>query len=322
MSDKKYYWLKLKKDFFKRHDMQIIESMPNGKDYLLFYLKLLCESIDHEGNLRFSENIPYNEQMLATITNTNVDVVRQAIKIFSELGMMDVLDDGTYFMNEVNKLMGSETYWAERKRKQKLKIANEDMKYITVLSSELLRLPNGETRYVDNKRYGGNAFKVYERAKGVCEICGSSENLCIHHMNGYSNEMDDLIVVCRKCHRQIEVGNIDVGNIPIESNENPTSQAKSIEIEKDIDIDIDKDINKDIENKIIYLLSSSKNIYIGMKLENEFNETLKMMIKAGQVTKVIPEQGRLEDLMKEMIFDRQDVSNKQGYLIECFKHEG
>ena len=123
MSGKKYYWLKLKKDFFKRHDMQIIESMPNGKDYLLFYLKLLCESIDHEGNLRFSENIPYNEQMLATITNTNVDVVRQAIKIFSELGMMDVLDDGTYFMNEVNKLMGSETYWAERKRKQKLKIA-------------------------------------------------------------------------------------------------------------------------------------------------------------------------------------------------------
>lgn len=91
-------------------------------------------------------------------------------------------------------------------------------------------------------------------------------------------------------------------------------------VSTDIDIDLDKDI--DIENKIIYLLSSSKDIYIGMKLENEFNETLKMMIKAAQVTKVIPTQGRLEDLMKEMIFDRQDVSNKQGYLIECFKHEG
>lgn len=91
-------------------------------------------------------------------------------------------------------------------------------------------------------------------------------------------------------------------------------------VSTDIDIDLDKDI--DIENKIIYLLSSSKNTYIGMKLENEFNETLMMMIKAAQVTKIIPTQGRLEDLMKEMIFDRQDVSNKQGYLIECFKHEG
>ena len=117
--DKKYYWLKLKRDFFKRHDIQIIEAMPNGKDYILFYLKLLCESVDHDGNLRFSEQIPYNEQMLSTITNTNVDVVRSAIKIFSELGMMDVLDDGTYFMNEVEKMIGSETYWAERKRIQK-----------------------------------------------------------------------------------------------------------------------------------------------------------------------------------------------------------
>lgn len=104
--ENKYYWLKLKRDFFKRHDIKIIESMPNGKDYVLFYLKLLCESVDHEGNLRFSEQIPYDAQMLSVITNTNVDVVRSAIKIFTELEMMDVLDDGTYFMNEVNKMMG------------------------------------------------------------------------------------------------------------------------------------------------------------------------------------------------------------------------
>lgn len=117
--DKRYYWLKLKRDFFKRHDIQIIESMPNGKDYILFYLKLLCESVDHEGNLRFSEQIPYNEQMLSTITNTNIDIVRSAIKIFSELHMMDVMDDGTYYMNEVNKMLGSESYWAQKKRNQR-----------------------------------------------------------------------------------------------------------------------------------------------------------------------------------------------------------
>lgn len=116
MENTKYYWLKLKKDFFKRHDIQIIESMPNGKDYILFYLKLLCESVDHNGNLRFSERIPYNEQMLSTITNTNVDIVRSAIKIFTELHMMDIMDDGTYYMSEVNKMLGGETAWAEKKR--------------------------------------------------------------------------------------------------------------------------------------------------------------------------------------------------------------
>lgn len=104
---KKYFWLKLKRDFFKRHDIQIIEAMPNGKDYILFYLKLLCESVDHEGRLRFSEQIPYNEHMLSTITNTNIDIVRAATKVFTELGMMEMLDDGTLFMLDTQKMVGS-----------------------------------------------------------------------------------------------------------------------------------------------------------------------------------------------------------------------
>lgn len=104
---KKYYWLRLKRDFFKRHDIQIIESLPNGKDYILFYLKLLCESVDHEGNLRFSDEIPYNEVMLATITNTNVDIVKSAIEMFVKLRMMDIMDDGTLYMSGVEKLIGS-----------------------------------------------------------------------------------------------------------------------------------------------------------------------------------------------------------------------
>lgn len=103
----KYYWLKLKKDFFKRHDIRIIEAMPNGKDYILFYLKLLVESVDHEGNLRFSDTIPYNAEMLSVITNTNIDIVKSALTVFTELKMIDVLDDSTIYMNEVSKMIGS-----------------------------------------------------------------------------------------------------------------------------------------------------------------------------------------------------------------------
>jgi predicted phage replisome organizer len=121
MADKKYYWLKLKRDFFKRHDIRIIEEMPNGKEYILFYLKLLLESIDHEGALRFSETVPYNEQMLSVITNTNIDIVRSAMKMFIELKMMDILDDQTVFMTEVEKLIGSESWSAERVRRHREK---------------------------------------------------------------------------------------------------------------------------------------------------------------------------------------------------------
>lgn len=121
IAEKKYYWLKLKRDFFKRHDVRIIEKMPNGKDYILFYLKMLLESIDHEGALRFSETIPYNEEMISVITDTNVDIVKSAMKLFVELGMVEILDDSTIYMNEVQRLIGSETAVAERVRKHREK---------------------------------------------------------------------------------------------------------------------------------------------------------------------------------------------------------
>ena len=114
---KKFYWLKLNRNFFKRHDIRIIEEMSNGKDYVLFYLKLLLESIDHEGSLRFSDTIPYNEQMLSVITNTNVDIVRSAMKLFTELNMVEIFDDHTIYMAEVEKMIGSESESAERVRR-------------------------------------------------------------------------------------------------------------------------------------------------------------------------------------------------------------
>lgn len=115
----RYYWLKLKRDFFKRHDIQIIESMPNGKDYVLFYLKLMVESIDHDGALRFSDTIPYNEQMLSVVTNTNIDTVRSAIKLLTELGIIEVMDDQTLYLKEVKSLIGSQTISAEKKQIQR-----------------------------------------------------------------------------------------------------------------------------------------------------------------------------------------------------------
>lgn len=122
MAGKKFYWLKLKRDFFKRHDIRIIEEMPNGKDYILFYLKMLLESIDHEGALRFSETIPYNEQMLSVVTNTNIDVVRSAMKVFLKLRMVEICDDETIYMNEVQRMIGSESASAARVRKHRAKL--------------------------------------------------------------------------------------------------------------------------------------------------------------------------------------------------------
>lgn len=119
--EKRYYWLKLKNDFFKQDEILIMEEMDNGKDYVLFYLKLLCASVEHNGNLRFTDAIPYNERMLATITKTNIDIVRSAMAVLQELGMVEILDDQTIYMLQVESMIGSESQVAERMRRMRLR---------------------------------------------------------------------------------------------------------------------------------------------------------------------------------------------------------
>ena len=122
---KKYFWLRLKRDFFKRHDIRILESMPNGKEIVLFYLKLLTESIDHEGKLRFSETVPYTPKMLSVITNTDEEIVEDALSALTELELIDFLDDETYIINGIQDMIGFETEWAKKKREYRDKIENE-----------------------------------------------------------------------------------------------------------------------------------------------------------------------------------------------------
>jgi predicted phage replisome organizer len=140
---KRYYWLKLKRDFFKRHDITVIESMPNGEKYLLFYLKLLLESVDHDGALRFSDTVPYNDTMLSAITRTDIDTVRGAVKLFESLGMMDILDDGTLYMKQVEAMTGAETDWAEKKR-----LYRHDHPQIADMSETM----SGQKRTMSDKR--------------------------------------------------------------------------------------------------------------------------------------------------------------------------
>lgn len=112
----KYYWLKLKRDFFKRHDIHILSKMPHGNDIILFYLKLLLESTDHEGELRFSEDVPYSVEMLAAITDTDTEIAEQAVEMLSKLKLYGVRADGTVVLTKFNDMVGSETQWAEKKR--------------------------------------------------------------------------------------------------------------------------------------------------------------------------------------------------------------
>ena len=56
--NKKYYYLKLKDNFFDTDAMIVMESMPDGHLYSNILLKLYLRSLKHEGKLMFNEFIP------------------------------------------------------------------------------------------------------------------------------------------------------------------------------------------------------------------------------------------------------------------------
>lgn len=146
MKSQKYFWLKLKKDFFKRHDIRIIEDMEDGKEFVLFYMKLLVESIDHNGNLRFNDDIPYEYTMLATITNSTLDVTERAMKVLTDLDMLETKPCGTIFMNGIEGMIGNRTHVADRVEKHRndkpLLPCNNDVteSNITVTQSKIIEL--------------------------------------------------------------------------------------------------------------------------------------------------------------------------------------
>lgn len=89
MSDnKRYYYLKLKENFFDSDEMVLLESMPDGYIYSNILLKLYLRSLKHEGKLMFNDRIPFNSTMLATITRHSVGVVEKAVQIFRDLQLI------------------------------------------------------------------------------------------------------------------------------------------------------------------------------------------------------------------------------------------
>ena len=88
MAEKKYYWLKLPRNFFGKHYIKILRAKENGELLVLFYMWMLTEAIDHEGRLRYSEDIPYDEEMLAEASGFALHIVTQAYQQFTKLQLV------------------------------------------------------------------------------------------------------------------------------------------------------------------------------------------------------------------------------------------
>ena len=81
----------MKDNFFDNEDMKLLEFQKNGIEYQNFYLKLCLLSLKYEGRLMFKDTIPYDLNMLSTITRHWIDTVKNAIGIFKSMKIIEIL---------------------------------------------------------------------------------------------------------------------------------------------------------------------------------------------------------------------------------------
>ena len=121
MADKrKYYYLKLKESYFDDDAIVLLESMPDGILYSNILLKLYLKSLKNGGKLQLDEHIPYTAQMIATLTRRQIGTVERALEIFRQLGLVEQLDSGAFYMTDIELMIGQSSTEAERKRAARL----------------------------------------------------------------------------------------------------------------------------------------------------------------------------------------------------------
>ena len=104
--------------------------MPNGYKYSNLLLKLYLKALKFDGALRLNEYIPYNVEMISAVVGMDIDTVRVAFDLFKKLKLVEILNDGTIYMLEIQNFIGKSTTEADRKRNYRKRIEEEKTKLI------------------------------------------------------------------------------------------------------------------------------------------------------------------------------------------------
>ncbi len=132
--NKKFYWIKLRTDFFNRDDIDFILSQKNGCEYIVLYQMLCLKSANNNGRLATEMNemiIPYDiNKIVRDMKHFDYDTVAVALELFKKMGLIYEEQDRVLRISGHENMIGFETEWAEKKRayrkKQYLLKMNED----------------------------------------------------------------------------------------------------------------------------------------------------------------------------------------------------
>lgn len=141
--NKKYYYIRLKENFFDSDEIKLLESIPNdGYKFSNILLKMYLKSLKYNGRLMFNERIPFNAEMLATVTGHSIGDVERAIEMFKKFGLIEVLETGEIYMLDIQSFIGKTSTEADRIKAYRRNIESKKRKGVQMYDK---RTPERET---------------------------------------------------------------------------------------------------------------------------------------------------------------------------------
>lgn len=120
MGEKKYYWIKLKTNFFNSEQIDFLMSQNEGSKYVVLYQMLCLNTANNDGELasKIGEMIvPYNVEKIVRDTKYfNENDVIVSLELFKKLGLIYEEDNQILKIANFEEMVGGESKWAEKKR--------------------------------------------------------------------------------------------------------------------------------------------------------------------------------------------------------------
>lgn len=116
--EKRYYWLKLKDDFFQSRKMKKLRKVAGGDTYTIIYLKLQLLSINNDGVIEFEGTDEDIFHQLSLDIDEEIDDIKMTVAFCTANDLIEVQEQDL-FLNDVPQLIGSETQAARRMRRKR-----------------------------------------------------------------------------------------------------------------------------------------------------------------------------------------------------------
>ena len=116
---KRYYWLKLKNDFFNQREIKKLRRIAGGDTFTIIYLKMQLLSIQSEGVLKFEGTEESLSEQLALELDEDEDNIKLTLAFLSQNNLIEQISDSEFLMPQTVENLGSEVDSAERVRRHR-----------------------------------------------------------------------------------------------------------------------------------------------------------------------------------------------------------